>query len=63
MATCFSLDNNEKVYNPTLALYFLKQFQKSGKMPRNMLDHNLSMDQAKLDYISKINGGRQLILI
>ncbi|MBF0414125.1 MAG: AAA family ATPase, partial [Desulfamplus sp.] len=45
-----------------LALYFLDNLQEMCKPPKNMLDHNLSMDQAKLDYISKINGGRQLIL-
>ncbi|MBF0230574.1 MAG: AAA family ATPase [Desulfamplus sp.] len=59
---CFSVDAEDLVYNPTLALYFLDNLQESCKPPKNMLDHNLSMDQAKLDYISKINGGRQLIL-
>ncbi|MBF0413164.1 MAG: AAA family ATPase [Desulfamplus sp.] len=58
----FSLDADEKVYNPTLALYFLKQFDKSGKVPRNMFDDNLAMDEAKLIYISSISGGRQLII-
>ncbi|MBF0377538.1 MAG: AAA family ATPase [Desulfamplus sp.] len=55
-------DYSNLVYNPTLALYFFDNLQESCKPPKNMLDHNLSMEQAKLDYISKINGGRQLIL-
>ncbi|MBF0468127.1 MAG: AAA family ATPase [Desulfamplus sp.] len=58
----FSLDSDEKVYNPTLALYFLKQLYKSGRVPRNMFDQNLAMDEAKLVYISRIEGGRQLII-
>ena len=58
----FSLDAYETVYNPTLALYFFKQFHKSGKVPRNMFDDNLAMDAAKLVYISRIDGGRQLII-
>ncbi|MGD9731580.1 MAG: AAA family ATPase [Desulfamplus sp.] len=58
----FSVDAKDLVYNPTLALYFLDNLQEMCKPPKNMLDHNLSMDQAKLNYISKINGGTQLIL-
>jgi len=53
--------NNELVYNPTLALYFLKHYQRRCRPPRNMLDNNLAMDHTKLDYISRWANGEQLI--
>ena len=62
---CFSYyhdrANNDLVYNPTLALYFLKHYQRHCRPPRNMLDNNLAMDHAKLDYISRRSNGEQLI--
>ena len=58
----FSPDANETVYNPTLALFFLKAFWKACKYPRDMLDDNLAADGAKLDYIAQIPGGGQLLL-
>ena len=59
---CFSPDTDHPVYNPTLALYFLKRFQADCRYPQNMLDSNLAMDRAKLVYISRLPGGTELIL-
>jgi hypothetical protein len=39
---CFSERVNELIYNPTLALYFLKHFQQHCQFPRQMLDDNLA---------------------
>jgi len=50
------------VYNPTLCLYFFKQFQKRCAYPRKMLDANLAVDDSKLEYAAGIPGGRELIL-
>ena len=58
----FASDANAPVYNPTLAIYFMKAFRKNCKYPRDMLDANLAADEAKLRYISHISGGRQLLL-
>jgi len=60
---CFSYENpnNELVYNPTLALYFLKHYQRRCRPPDNMLDNNLAMDHTKLTYISRRANGEQLI--
>lgn len=58
----FSVDAPDKVYNPTMVLYFLDEFQESCRIPGNMFDENLAMDEAKLIYISNIAGGRQLIM-
>ncbi|MGE0087392.1 MAG: AAA family ATPase [Desulfococcaceae bacterium] len=59
---CFSPDTDHPVYNPTFALYFLKQFQADCRYPQNMLDSNLAMDRSKLVYISRLPGGTELIL-
>ncbi|MGD9975918.1 MAG: AAA family ATPase, partial [Desulfatirhabdiaceae bacterium] len=58
----FAPEAAETIYNPTLALYFLKAFYQTCKYPREMLDDNLSADGAKLDYIAQIPGGGQLLL-
>ena len=51
---CFSEMANQDIYNPTLALYFLKYFQENCEFPRKMLDNNLAMDRNKLSYISRL---------
>jgi hypothetical protein len=50
------------VYNPTLTLYFVDSFHEKGAFPRKMLDANLAMDAGKLEYISQLPGGGQLLL-
>jgi hypothetical protein len=55
-------DTEEKIYNPTLAIYFLKAFHETCRPPRKMLDANLATDDAKLQFISGIPGGSQLLL-
>jgi len=58
---CFSKNVNELVYNPTLALYFLKHFQHYCQFPHQMLDDNLAMDLGKLTYLSRLPNGRAII--
>lgn len=58
----FSYDIDELVYNPTLALYFLKHFQRHCQAPRNMLDSNFAIDRAKIAHLARLPGGQQLIL-
>ena len=58
----FAPGRDEKVYNPSLVLYFFKKLQKFGESPREMLDANLSMDEAKLSFVAGLPGGRQLLL-
>lgn len=52
---------DRRLYNPTLVLYFLKQYQNRGHYPREVLDSNLAMDRQKILYISRIPGGDQVI--
>ena len=58
----FSYGLEEYVYNPTLCLYFLEQFQKRGNYPREMLDNNLATDESKLQYIAQVPNGRDLLI-
>ncbi|CAN2042759.1 AAA family ATPase [Candidatus Magnetomoraceae bacterium gMMP-15] len=58
----FAFDAEELVYNPTLAIYFMKYFYDKCKYPRMMLDSNLATDEAKLRYVSQISRGKQLLL-
>ena len=58
----FSPGSKRKIFNPTLAIYFLKGFLRSGKYPRKMLDANLATDEAKLEYAAEIAGGREMLL-
>jgi len=58
----FSRTSEEPIYNPTLALYFLKVFQRDCRYPDEILDSNLAMDRGKMHYISRLPEGRQLIL-
>jgi len=51
----------EAVYNPTLALYFLKQLARTGGYPRQMLDTNLAADEGKLHYLSRVTSGQQAV--
>ncbi|MBF0200862.1 MAG: AAA family ATPase [Desulfamplus sp.] len=59
---CFVPRLDEYVYNPTLSLYFFKQFQETCLFPFKMLDANLATDESKLEYISRIPSGNELLI-
>jgi len=59
---CFSQKSKELIYNPTLALYFIKIFQQDCEFPNEILDENLAMDRGKLTYISELPKGEQVIV-
>jgi hypothetical protein len=59
---CFSYRKESLLYNPTLAIYFFKKFQKNCQYPDNMLDSNLAMDRGKIRYISQLPGGEEVII-
>jgi hypothetical protein len=52
----------ERLYNPTLVLYFLKHWQRYCRYPRHLLDSNLAMDRHKLSYIAHLPHGQPLVL-
>jgi hypothetical protein len=59
---CFSEDGGERLYNPTLSLYFLKSLQTESRYPRRLLDENLAMDRGKLVYIAHLPHGEDLLI-
>ena len=58
----FAFGLDEYIYNPTLCLYFFKQFQEMCSYPREMLDDNLATDESKLEYIAQLSKGRDLLI-
>jgi hypothetical protein len=59
---CFSVKARERLYNPTLSLYFLKYLQNHGEYPDPLLDENLAMDRSKLVYIAGLPHGEELLV-
>ncbi|WP_207148772.1 AAA family ATPase [Lamprobacter modestohalophilus] len=57
----FSREAQERIYNPTLAIYFLKHLQRHCRYPRKLLDENLATDRLKLDYVSRLPGGPEIL--
>jgi len=57
----FSTDVEERIYNPTLAVYFLKHFQQRCRYPNEILDENLATDRIKLEYVSTLPGGPEIL--
>ena len=55
------LDDVPKVYNPTLAFYFLEEFQARGDYPKQLLDENLRPDDHKLAHIASYKEGAALL--
>lgn len=44
----FVPQREERLYNPTLALYFLKSLARHGAYPSRLLDDNLAMDRDRI---------------
>ncbi len=51
----------DRVYNPTLALYFLKHLRREGTYPRQMLDTNLAADENKLRFLGREAGAGDVL--
>ena len=58
---CFSTDTQQRVYNPTMSLYFFDSVKERRKWPEQMLDNNLSIDRDKLAYIADLPQGSKVI--
>lgn len=56
----FSEDSKQKVYNTDMILYFINKYQKTDKLPKEMIDINVRSDYSKLRSIiytnKKLNG-------
>ena len=58
---CFSLRRDERIYNSTLVLYFLKALQRECLYPDEMLDGNLAMDRARIGYLAQLGRADEII--
>ena len=45
-----------KMYNPSMVLYFMEQYQNEGVYPDTLLDTNLASDYSKISSVFKIGG-------
>ncbi|MCK7496702.1 MAG: hypothetical protein MZW92_41685 [Comamonadaceae bacterium] len=61
MATAFRPQQEERLYNPTLALYFLKHLARHGEYPARLLDDNLAMDRNRIQYVARLPHGEALV--
>ncbi|MBK8452165.1 MAG: AAA family ATPase [Thiofilum sp.] len=50
-----------RLYNPTLALYYLHYYKEYCSAPSQILDGNLAMDANKIAYIASLPAGRTVI--
>ena len=57
----FVAQREERVYNPTLALYFLKYLARHGAYPPRLLDDNLAMDRNRIRYVARLPHGEALV--
>ncbi|MCB2262549.1 MAG: AAA family ATPase [Candidatus Thiosymbion ectosymbiont of Robbea hypermnestra] len=57
----FGYEEGPLLYNPTLALYFLQNYQEECTYPREILDDNLAMDRNRIEYIACLPHGQELV--
>ena len=57
----FTPQRDERVYNPTLVLYFLKRLAEDGVFPTQLLDGNLAMDRNRIQYVARLPHGEALV--
>jgi len=57
----FDERQTEKIYNPTLCLYFFNYFKTTCEYPKIMLDTNLAPDDQKLQFIQSLPNGNALL--
>ncbi|NJM12351.1 MAG: hypothetical protein HC889_11125 [Synechococcaceae cyanobacterium SM1_2_3] len=53
----FTVQREEQVYSPTLALYFLKHLSRCNTYPARILDDNLAMDRNRIQYVTRLPHG------
>jgi len=47
----FSEDEETRMYNSDMVLYFIKEYLKSNKLPKDMVDYNIRTDYGKLRHL------------
>jgi hypothetical protein len=52
----FSIDSDKRLYNPNMVLYFVQEYMRTRKYPREMLDANIASDYGKIQKLFSIQG-------
>jgi hypothetical protein len=52
----FSIDSAKRLYNPNMVLYFVQEYMRTRKYPREMLDANIATDYGKIQKLFSIQG-------
>ncbi|MDR1330529.1 MAG: ATP-binding protein [Tannerella sp.] len=58
----FHQDGENRVYNPSMILYFFSQILDMGKPPENIIDPNLHTDYGRLQRLAKNDKNRETML-
>ncbi|MDR1223332.1 MAG: ATP-binding protein [Tannerella sp.] len=58
----FHKDGENRVYNPSMILYFFGQILDMGKSPENIIDPNLHTDYGRLQRLAKNDRNRETLL-
>ncbi|MDR1222896.1 MAG: ATP-binding protein [Tannerella sp.] len=58
----FHQDGENRVYNPSMILYFFGQILDRGKPPKNIIDPNLHTDYGRLQRLAKNDKNRETLL-
>jgi hypothetical protein len=58
----FHKDGKNRVYNPSMILYFFEQIRDMGKPPKNIIDPNLHTDYSRLQRLAKNDKNRETLL-
>ena len=51
----FSIENEIRVFNPDMVLYFIKEMRVVKKLPADMIDQNIKIDYNKLRYLMRVD--------
>ena len=58
----FHPDAADRVYNPSMMLYFFNQIIDEGKIPKNIIDDNLKIDYGRLQRLTQNETNREMLL-
>ncbi|MDR2120060.1 MAG: ATP-binding protein [Tannerella sp.] len=58
----FHPDGENRVYNPTMVLYFFEQLRSFGKVPENIVDQNLKTDYGRLRRLVQHEDNRETLI-
>ena len=58
----FNEDATDRMYNPSMMLFFFNQIIEEGKVPKNIIDDNLKIDYGRLQRLTQNETNREMLL-